>query len=193
MQAWRLEPHNGVDPFEKHIRAWVEAQSTNEDSDDEWDIAGPLWASAAKFLLAHINRMCFRVHMQTRKMYRQRTGPPEEKWPTFEQAMAKDHLSPFGACMVAMWLCDSVMPADVRILIGLAERADGQAIVPVVMVMEAGLMIIDPSGLVTGWRPKRLARVKGWVINRAFDVSGSYSLREVIVSNEELTNQRIKR
>ena len=193
MQAWRLEAHDGVDKYEKHIRAWIESQAQNEASDEEWDITGPLWASAARFLLAHIQRMCFRVHSQVYRLYRKRRGPPEDKWPTFEETMAGDHLSPFGACMMAMWLCDSVMPADVHILIGLAEKSDGTVVVPVVMVMEAGLMIIDPTGLVTGWRPKRLGAVKGFVINRAFDLTGSFSLREVVVSEEELTNRRIKR
>jgi len=193
MQAWRLEAHEGVDKHEKYIRAWIEAQATNEEEETELDMLGPLWADAARFLLANIYRMCFRVHVKMRSIYRKRPGPVEEKWPTFEETMAKDHLSPFGACMMTMWLCDEVMPADVRVLMGLAEKVNGDGVVPVVMVMEAGLMIIDPTGLVTGWRPKRLATVKGWVVNRAFDVGGSYSLREVVVSDEELTNRRINR
>jgi hypothetical protein len=137
--------------------------------------------------------MCFRVHAKVRKIYRARPGPPEEKWPTFEETMAKDHVSPFGACMMTTWLLSSVMPADVRLLVGLAEKVDGDNVVPVVLVLEAGLMVLDPTGLVTGWRPKHLANVNGWVVNRVFDVNGSYQLREVIMSDEELTNRRINR
>lgn len=193
MQAWRIEDHDGVDKYEKWIRAWIAAQRECDEVDGEWDTDGPLWVDAAKFLLAHINRMCFRVNSQMQRIYRKRKGPPEDMWPTFEQAMGRDHLSPFGAVMMTMWLLDSVMPADVRIMIGLAEKVDGNGLMPVVLVMEAGLMIIDPTGLVTGWRPKRLGYLKGWVVNRAFDVNGSYSLREVVVSEDELTNRRIKR
>lgn len=190
-----MEAHEGVDRYEKYIRAWIEDQTTNEEAEEEetFDATSPLWVDSAKFLLGHINRMCYRVHGVMRKTYKKRPGPNEEKWPTFEEAMQKDNLSPFGAVMMTMWLLDSVLPADCRIMVGLAEKIDDNGVVPVVLVMEAGLMVIDPTGLVTGWRPKRLAHVKGWVINRAFDVSGSYSLREVIVTDEELTNRRLNR
>jgi hypothetical protein len=193
MQAWKLEEHYGVDKHEKRIRSWIESQSVEEDKDQEWDTDGPLWVDAARFLLAHIERMCFRVHVRMRRIYRKRPGPPEDKWPTFEETMGKDHLSPFGACMMAMWLLDSVMPSDCRILIGLAENVNGDNVVPVVLVMEAGLMIVDPSGLVTGWRPKRLMHLKGWVVNRAFDTNGSYLLREVVVSEDDVESRRINR
>lgn len=193
MQAWKLEAHDGVDKYEKHIRSWMESQATEEEGDQEWDMDGPLWGDAAKFLLAHIEMMCFRVHFRMRKIYRKRPGPPEEKWPTFEETMAKGHLSPFGACVMTMWMLDSVMPPDARVLIGLAERIDGNDVMPVIMVMEAGLMVLDPTGLVTGWRPRRLARVKGWVVNRAFDATGSYSLRKVIVNEDDVESRRINR
>jgi hypothetical protein len=193
MQAWKLEDHDGVDKYEKHIRSWMESQATEEDGDQEWDMDGLLWVYAAKFLLAHIERMCFRVHLRMRKVYRAHPGPPEEKWPTFEETMSKSHLSPFGACVMTMWLLDSVMPPDARVLIGLAERIDGNDVMPVIMVMEAGLMVIDPTGLVTGWRPRRLMHVKGWVVNRAFDATGSYSLRKVIVNEDDVTSRRINR
>lgn len=188
MKAWRLEPFNGVDPWEADIRAWVERQ-TSDEVPDNWRTANVLWEDAAGWLSRHAVLMCRAVHVFMRRVYKRRRGERDE-WPTFEETMGRSTLSNFGACMMAMWLLDSVLPADCRILVGLAERADGEEIVPVVLVMEAGIMIIDPSGKVCGWWAKRLGKVKGWSVHRLFDITGSYSLNEVTVDEDEVQKRR---
>jgi hypothetical protein len=104
-----------------------------------------------------------------------------DEWVTFEQAMATDRLSEFGACQLTLWLLDCCLPADVRCMIGLAEEIDGDGVVPVILVMESGLIVVDPTRKVTGRYPKTLTKLKRHVVHRCFDVHGSYSLNQVVV------------
>ncbi|GAG81425.1 unnamed protein product, partial [marine sediment metagenome] len=96
------------------------------------------------------------------------------------QTMNQDRLSEWGAVMLTLWLMDGLIPAEVRLMIGLAEAIDGSETVPVVIVMEAGLMIIDPTRKVTGRYPKQLMKIKKHVVQRCFDVNGSFSLTSVV-------------
>ena len=95
--------------------------------------------------------------------------------------MSSDHLSEFGAVQLAYWLLDCCLPPDVRIMVALAEEIDGDEAVPVLLVMEVGMLIVDPTRKVTGRWPKTLAKLKHHVVERCFDINGSYSLKKVVV------------
>jgi hypothetical protein len=167
--------------WERDIRDWIERQGTPESK--RWDESSGsiLWHFCALFLQRHSRSACTRVHLFVGRLYR-KVRKKDDRMLTFEETMSGDRLSEFGACMLTMWLLDGCLPPDVRILVGLAEEIDGDETVPVLLVMEAGLMVIDPTRKVTGIFPKTLMKLKKHVVNRCFDFSGSYTLHRVVVN-----------
>ena len=183
MQAWRLRPQAGVDPWERQIRDWIKRQTKGEPP-PQWNNphGSILWNGVAEFLQRHIRIISWVIHLFVGRLFR-KMRHDREAWPTFEEVMAGDSLSAFGACVLAMWLLDSTVPADTSYVIGIAERFDGKAALPVVIVFDAGVLVIDPTTRVTGLFPKKLSKLKRWKINRCFDWSGSYSLVEVVAEH----------
>ena len=184
--SWRLSPHTAVDRYERKIRDWTERQINRRNQPEGWNepTGSLLWHFSAMFLQRYGRIACTRVHVQMGRLYKKMRKRSDE-WVTFEQAMSTDRLSEFGACQMTLWLLDCCLPADVRIMMGLAEEIDGDEIVPVVLVMEAGLMVIDPTRKVTGRYPKTLSKLKRHVVLRCFDVHGSYTLDRVVVDIDQ--------
>ncbi len=181
-ESWRVVPNTSIDRWEARIRDWITRQTSGEDGKEGWNDPSNsiLWHDSAVFLHKATTRVCIRVHLHVAQLFRKR-GRVDEDWLTFERTMQSDRLSPFGACMLALWLLDSLLPAEVRMMIGIAEPLKGGDMVPVILVMEAGLMVIDPTRRVTGLFPRKLSKLKHHMVERCFDITGSYTLNSVVV------------